>query len=232
MEKGRHQVFNFKLTKLDPHEINEKLNEVFEKLNCAATVNLALGFILRDVNTDEYRYFYAHYNNTFFENSHLLCSKGDLFYFQDRIEKMDLVDTCAQERENTKLRFALTTNITIFCALLENISMGYIDAVLPEQLLRRSDVNCLLSNGHGENYKDYLCLFRAIPVHLYGSPELDTNAKNLFCAFIHESGQDAINFRGVSIDHLAFVQNAIKHNIFIYDIDIEDADFVGELEKC
>ena len=90
---------------------------------------------------------------------------------------MDLVDTCAQERENTKLRFALTTNITIFCALLENISMGYIDAVLPEQLLRQSDVNCLLSNGYGETYKDYLCLFRAIPIHLYGSPELETNAK-------------------------------------------------------
>ena len=231
MENGRHRVFNFNLSKLDPNEINEKLKEVFEKLNCAAKVNLALGFILRNVDTDEYRYFYAHENNTFFEKSHLLCSKGDLVSLQDRVEKMDLVKTCAQERENTKWRFALTTNVTIFCALLKNIPMGCIDAILPEQLLRRPDVNSPVSNGYGETYKDCLCLFRAIAVHLYGSSELETNALNLFSAFRHESGHDAINFRGVSIDHLVFVENAIKHNIFIYDIDIEEGEFVGELAR-
>ena len=75
MENGRNQVFNFKLSKLDPPEINKKLKEVYEKLNCAAKVNLAPGFILGNVDTDEYRYFYAHENNTFFEKSHLLCSK-------------------------------------------------------------------------------------------------------------------------------------------------------------
>ena len=79
MEKGRHRVFNFKLSKLDPSENNENLKEVFETLNCAAKINLALGFILRNVDPDEYRYFYAHDNNTFFEKSHLLCSTGDLF---------------------------------------------------------------------------------------------------------------------------------------------------------
>ena len=46
MENGRHRVFNFKLSRLDPSEINEKLKEVFEKLNCAAKINLSLGFIL------------------------------------------------------------------------------------------------------------------------------------------------------------------------------------------
>ena len=230
MENGRHQVFNFKLSKLDPNEINEKLKEVFEKLNCAAKVNLALGFILRNVDTDEYRYFYAHEKNTFFEKSHLLCSKGDLISLQDRVQKMNLVEKCAQ-KENTEWRFALTTNVTIFCPLLKNIPMGCIDAVLPEQLLRRPDVNCLVSNGYGETYKDYLCLFRAIAVHLYGSSELEKNAANLLSAFLHESGHDAINFRGVSLDHLVFVENAIKHNIFIYDIDIEKGELVGELAR-
>ena len=177
MENRRDQVFNFKLSKLNPHEINKKLKELFEKFNCAAIVNLALGYILRNVDTDEYRYFYAHKNNAFFEKSRLLCSKGDLVSLQDRIEKMDFVETCTQERENTKWQFALTTNVTIFCSLLKTIPMGYIDAVLSEQLLRRSDVNCLVSNGYGETYKDYLCLFRAIVVHLYGSSELETNVK-------------------------------------------------------
>ena len=87
MENGRHRVINFKFSKLDPNEINEKLKEVFEKLSCAAKVTMALGFILRNVNTDKYRYFYAHENNTFFEKSFLLCSKGDLVSLQLRVEK-------------------------------------------------------------------------------------------------------------------------------------------------
>ena len=33
------------------------------------------------------------------------------------------------------------------------------------------------------------------------------------------------------MDHLVFVEKAIKHNIFFYDIDIEDGDFVGELAR-
>ena len=141
MENGRHRVFNFKLSKLDPNEINDNLKESFEKLNCAAKVNKALGFILRNVETDEYRYFYAHKNNTFFEKSHLLCSKGDLVSlqdsFQDRVERLDLVETCAQERENTKWRFALNTNVTIFCALLKtfqwDVSMLFLNSYLDDQ---------------------------------------------------------------------------------------------------
>ena len=40
-----------------------------------------------------------------------------------------------------------------------------------------------------------------------------------------------MNFRGVSIDHLVFAENVIKHNIFIYDIDIEEGEIVGELAR-
>ena len=109
--------------------------------------------------------------------------------------------------------------------------MVCIDTVLPEQLLRQSDVNCLVSNGYGKTKKDYLCLFRAIAVHLYGSLELEINANKLFCAFLHESGHDAINFRGLSNDHLVVVESAINHNIFIYNIDIVDGDFNGELPR-
>ena len=60
MENRRHRVLNFKSSKLDLSKINEKLKEVFEKFNCAANINLSLGFILRNVDTDENRYFYAH----------------------------------------------------------------------------------------------------------------------------------------------------------------------------
>ena len=32
MENGRHKVFNFQLSKLDPNLVNEKMDQVFENL--------------------------------------------------------------------------------------------------------------------------------------------------------------------------------------------------------
>ena len=224
-------MFNFKLSKLDPNEIKEKLKEVFEKLNCAAKLNLALGFILRNVDTDEYRYFYAHENKVFFWKISFTLLKRRLGLSSRRSSKDGSSGDVFTGEGKTKWQFALNTNVTIFCSLLRNNPKGFIDAVLPEQLLRRQYVNCLVSNGYDENYKDYLCLFRAIAVHLYGSPEFKTNAANLFNACLHEFGHSAINYRGVSIDHVVFVQKAVKRNIFSYDIDIEEAEFVGELAR-
>ena len=72
MENGRHKVFNFQMSKLDTKIINEKLEEVFNKLDPAAKIDFALRFVLRNVETGEFQYYYAHENNTFFEKSHLL----------------------------------------------------------------------------------------------------------------------------------------------------------------
>ena len=44
IRNGKRSVGNFKLSKLDLSKINEKLNEVFKKLNCFAKLNLALEF--------------------------------------------------------------------------------------------------------------------------------------------------------------------------------------------
>ena len=60
MENGRHKVFNFQLSKLDTNLVNEKLDQVFEKLDCTAKINIALGFGLCNIEMSEYRYFYAH----------------------------------------------------------------------------------------------------------------------------------------------------------------------------
>ena len=156
MENGRHKVFNFQMSKLHTKIINEKLEEVFNKLDSAAKINIALGFVLRNIETGEYQYFYAHENNTLFEKSHLLCMKADLITIQGKVEKFDIVEQCTQERQNTKWRFKLITNVTIFAALLKNIPIGCPDSVLPEPLLRHTQVNCLLSNKDKEPYKDHL----------------------------------------------------------------------------
>ena len=116
MENGRLKVFNFQLSKLDPNLVNEKLDQVFEKLDCAAKINIALGFVFRNIETSKYRYFYAHENNTLFDKSILLCTKADSTTMQNKVKKQDIIEICTQERQNTKWRFKLIANVTIFAA--------------------------------------------------------------------------------------------------------------------
>ena len=55
--RGRQHVFNFASTNNTPSFLEGKLHHVFEHLHCAAKVNLALGFVLRNVGDGKYRNF-------------------------------------------------------------------------------------------------------------------------------------------------------------------------------
>ena len=109
--------------------------------------------------------------------------------------------------------------------------MGCTDSPLPEPLLRNPEVNCLLSNGHDEQYNDNLCLFRAIAIHLFGSVDVELQAIKIFHNFVTASGCDPENFTGVSFDQIPIIEEQITQNIFIYDFDIEDGEIIGELVR-
>ena len=231
MENGRHKVFNFQMSKLDTKIINEKLEEVFNKLDSAAKINIALGFVLRNLENGEYRFFYAHEKNTLFEKSHLLCMKAYLITIQGKVEKFDIVEQCTQERQNTKWRFKLINNVTIFANLLKNIPMGCPDSVLPDPLLKNHSVNCLLSNKDKKPYKDHLCLFRALAIYMNGHDDLDSHTSRYFTEVVSKSGYDPENFHGVSVEDLPVVEEIVQRNIFIYDFDIQEREYVGELAR-
>ena len=130
------------------------------------------------------------------------------------MEKFDIVEQCTQERQNTKWRFKLITNVTFFAALPKNIPMGCPDSVLPEPLLKNHSVNCLLSYKDKEPYKDHLCLFGALAMYMNGHNDLNSHTSRYFTEFISKS-DDPKNFRGVSVEDLPVVEETVQVNIFI-----------------
>ena len=141
--KWRNRVFNFAMSTFDNSLINKKLDLVFNDLKCAAKVNLAFGFVLKNVEDGSWRYFYAHEKNTLLERSKLVCTSEDITNLKEKLQKMDIVDLCTRERANTKWKFYKMTNLTVFAAILEDVPMGFKDSVLPETLLKSQNVNCL-----------------------------------------------------------------------------------------
>ena len=131
IQKGRHSVFNFAVNNLTAQVIEEKLDRVLDKLKCVAKLDLALGFILKNIEDGKFRYSYAHENNTLLEQSKLVSNKDDMTKLKKILKKTDVIESCTKERSNAKWRFFILPNLTIFAALLRDIPMGCKDEVLP-----------------------------------------------------------------------------------------------------
>ena len=200
LENGRHRVFNFAMSSFDMSLLNDKLDYVFKELKCAAKVNLAFGFVLKNIEDGMCRYFYAHENNTVMERSKLVCTQTDMTNLKDRMQKMDIVDFCTRERVNTKWKFYKLTNLTVFASLLKDVPMGCKDTILPEPLLKNHNVNCLtFERNTSQPYNDNLCLFRALALHLHGNEKLEEETSKIFNVFLNNSEEkDPSNFQGVT----------------------------------
>ena len=122
--------------------LNDEVDYLFKELNCAAKVNLAFGFVLKNIEDEMSRYFYVHENNTVMEGSEFVCTQADMTNRKDRMQKLDIVEIFTRERAITKWKYYKLTNLTVFASLLKDVPMGYKDTVLPKPLLENHNVNC------------------------------------------------------------------------------------------
>ena len=121
--------------------------------------------------------------------------------------------------------------VTIFVALLKSVPVGCKDILLPPNLVKRIDVNCLFYKSNKERYNDNLCLLGAVCMHKTGNERAQEETKKLFNAYLtanpHLSVQD---FRGVGLD-LHIVERLAEVNILVYDIEVSDGGSIGELAE-
>ena len=55
LERARHKVFNYAMEALNKRVVSEKLGHFFNILKCAAKVNLASGFNLKNIEDGGFR---------------------------------------------------------------------------------------------------------------------------------------------------------------------------------
>ena len=233
IQKGRHSVIKFAVNNLTAQVIEENLDRVLDKLKCVAKLNLALGFILKNIEDGKFRYFYAHENNTLLEQSKLVSNKDDMAKLKEILKKTDVIESCTEERTNTNWRFFKLTNLTIFAALPRDIPLVCKDAVLPESLPKYHTLNYpTYEQNTKKPCKDILCLFRALALHLHGNERLEEKTSKLFNLFLVNSTKpDPSKFQGNCMDDIPSVEDIVGINIFTYDIDLIDGAMVVELAR-
>ena len=72
LERAGHKVFNYAIENLNANIVDEKLDHFFNNLKCAAKMNLAFSFNLKNIEDGGFRYFYANENNTLLDRSKLV----------------------------------------------------------------------------------------------------------------------------------------------------------------
>ena len=233
LEGARQKVFNYAVETLNETILNEKLDHFFNNLKGAAKVNLAFGFILKNIEDGGFRYFYAHENNTLLDRSKFVCTHDDLAELKDFLKKTDGIKSCSRERMNKKWRFYKLTTLTVFAALLKDVPIGCKDAVLPEPLLKKCTINCLtFEENTRQPHKDKLCLFRAFALHLHGNQRLEEETSKIFSLFINKmDGLNADQFQGVHMNGIPFVEFLLTFNILLYDTDIVEDNINGEFAR-
>ena len=126
------------------------------------------------------------------------------------------------------------TNLTKFDAFLRDILVGCKDAVVAEILLKNHTFNCLIYEQNTKKpYKENLCLFRALALHLHRNERLKEETSNLFNLFLFNStNPDPSKFQGVCLDDNPSVEDiVVVINISMYDIDLIDGAMVGEYAR-
>ena len=233
LERATHKVFNYAVETINETIVNEKLDHFFNNLKCVAKVNLAFGFILKNIEHGGFRYFYAHENNTLLDRSKLVCTHDDSANLKAFFNKTDVIECCSQERTNTKWSFYKLTNLTVFAVLLKEVPMGCKDAVLTKPLLKNHTMNPLtFEESTRQPYNDNLCLLRALAFHLHGTQRLEEETSKFFNLFIIKmDGLCADQFQGVHMNDIPIVEVLLTLNILLYDIEIVDGNIVGKFAR-
>ena len=232
IENGRHRVYNFTMDTLDPENLLEKIEIVFDSLICAVELNVASNFVLKSVKHGSCRYYYAQEKVTLLERYKLAAITEDSTKIQNLPSNTDVRESCSRDRANTKWKLYKLTKVTICAALLKK-SQGCKDFLLLDPLLGNHCVKCLtFKEKVWKLYNDNLCLFRDLALHLHGNKRLEEETSKLNNLFFEKTGRtDPSNFWGGFWKVWQQWRIIFKADIFLYDIDIAQKYVIRELAR-
>ncbi len=194
-----------------------RIRAIFNRQTKRFKINLSHGFILRNVETGELRYFHASQNNArHFDSPFLIANEHDLERFISAVEEIDVKEYAARQRPNTKWVVEGVTNVTFYVNKLDfPIGAGIF---LPQYVKKNRAIRSLSSDlDTGKPYKDKLCIFRCIALHRGCSPNhLERDTK-----YYYEKYRSAVphsHFSGIYLEDLHILEKLFEMNIQVFSL--------------
>ena len=107
--------YNFVLSDLRPQHFDSLVRSIFYEQTTVFKLNLSFGYILRNIESGELRYFYASFNNNrFLETPYLIRHQEDLEQYLQDFNRQDLLEFIRQQRPDTKWVVHQICNVTFY----------------------------------------------------------------------------------------------------------------------
>lgn len=94
-------------------EIVNQAEQIFNKQQTAFKIQFSFGFILRHIETGEFRYFIPARNLTLLERPFLIKNMSSIRRLKKKLEDISLQDFLHGQRDNTKWRLFYLTNFRL-----------------------------------------------------------------------------------------------------------------------
>ena len=217
--------YNRRLTSLDMRDLHDQLFLLFDQQTTAFKVNLSFGFILKQKVTGRLRYYHSSNNccGRYMEEPALITNRADFESFQERIQEPDLLNWAVSQRPNSDWICEMVTNVTFFVNRIVHHPIGCVDVNLPDYVKRNKAIVRLDKDSHGVIYRDNLCLFRCLALHL---------GREAAALYAEYTDTPVRHFAGVTLDELDKVETTFDVNVVVYKLDeITDGKTTAELVR-
>ncbi|KAJ8307836.1 hypothetical protein KUTeg_014619 [Tegillarca granosa] len=208
-------------------QLMRQANDIYDRQHHAFRLNLQFGLILVNTQDREYRYFRPYSNDELFERPIYISRRRDLNRLRLRLQKLNVTDYILQQRPNSKWKPILITNVR-FCLFHLNYSLGQVKGQLPAHIESCKAIVCLNKDRKGVPYKDKLCAFRCLAVHLgYQNHSLESEAKSLYKRWAHFINNkyphrciqdDPRRFNGLHLNEMLYFEQCFEININIFQL--------------
>jgi len=183
-------------------------------------INYTYGVVLRNVETDQLRYFYGSLGNArMLDFAVLISNQEDLRSFLENICDFDMREKI--ERPDTKWVLVTIINIIFFVSLLPNIPIGG-GVKLPSFIINNKGLHDLVKCCKGREYVDNLRLFRCLALFDDASLDCERATKDKFYKYWHEQKLNSNKFAGVTLRELVDVEDVFEINVVVYALELDD----------
>ena len=226
-------VYNYRLQDVNVNHLVEQLQHMFRQQRTRFKVNASFGFVLRNIEMGELRYYHSSHNQgRLLEVPHMINNQADFDAFLQEVLQEDILEWAKQQWHNTKWVVVSVTNLTVFVNKLPDHPIGCADVQLPDYIKQNSAIIGLALNARGNvTLKDNLCFFRAVALH-QGTPVLPAGpfeavVRALFSELI---GGDPLNFEGVHLCDLPLFEKKLQMNINVFElVKNDEGQIVGQI---
>ena len=218
-KKGKVQsIFNFcynqDLKLLNPKIIHQILQLQFHRFK----INYSFGYILKNINDNELRYYHSSFNNSvMMETARLISNRQELIEFLNTLSEESFFEKI--NHPNSKWKVVDIPNITFYINHIKDAPLGA-PIFLPDYIM----------NNHGlrnVSSSDNLCFFCCLAVHQGADPRwCEKTAKNLFYKYCARFDVAPADFAGVQLFDFVHLEDFFKLNLIAYELDGKVAKMV------